>query len=131
MVYSATLILSILLLAKKTIQMVTLIYTASLFFMIGFTSAILLILTLTAIILICRAQGTLSRFWNTYPNPQPQLPDKYKHPTPKNRGFRDIVEESTSAEDFIEKIKKTYPYKWATKLKFLEYAAATLHPAPV
>ena len=47
---------------------------------------------------------------------------------PKNRSFRDIVESSTSANDFLIKVRDTFPYEWATKLKGLEYAASRLYP---
>ena len=49
------------------------------------------------------------------------------HPK-KNKGFKDIIKSSTSASDFLEKIKCSYPYEWATKLRGLEYAASRLHP---
>nr|AHM88378.1 replication associated protein [Sugarcane streak Reunion virus] len=44
---------------------------------------------------------------------------------------RDIIEHSTSREEYLSMLQKALPYEWATKLQYLEYSASKLFPDTV
>ncbi|ABZ03982.1 RepA [Eragrostis streak virus] len=41
---------------------------------------------------------------------------------------RDIIEHSTSKQEYLSMIQKALPYEWATKLQYFEYSANRLFP---
>nr|ABZ03976.1 RepA [Sugarcane streak Reunion virus] len=44
---------------------------------------------------------------------------------------RDIIEHSTSKEEYLSMLQKALPYDWATKLQYFEYSASKLFPDTV
>ena len=80
---------------------------------------------------ICKVSDPTT--YGTYKNPYSK-PNNWNlnlpSTPPKNRSFKQIVHESESAEDFLERVKSNFPYEWATKLHGLEYAADKLYPKP-
>nr|APD29091.1 Rep-associated protein [Sugarcane chlorotic streak virus]APD29096.1 Rep-associated protein [Sugarcane chlorotic streak virus] len=52
-----------------------------------------------------------------------------KQPKPsKDDIVRDIIEHSTSKQEYLSMLQKALPYEWATKLQYFEYSANKLFP---
>ncbi|AAC98078.1 RepA [Sugarcane streak Egypt virus - [Aswan]] len=53
--------------------------------------------------------------------------DRQPKPT-KDDIVRDIIEHSTSKQEYLSMLQKALPYEWATKLQYFEYSASRLFP---